>query len=76
MKLYFENSWGVRRLIGEPETRLGANKMVHDFCKARDFEVYYVRNWVEDGELFYDIGSHSEFFVLLPYEGELLEPNI
>lgn len=71
MKLYFENSWGVRRLIGEPETRLGANKMVSDFCKARDFEIYYVRNWFENGELWWDVGSHSEFFVVAPYEGEL-----
>lgn len=76
MKLYFENSWGERRLIGEPETRLGANKMVSDFCKARDFEIYYVRNWVQNGELVYDVGSHSEFFYLLPYEGEVFEPNI
>ena len=71
MKLYFENSRGERRFIGEPETRLGANKMVCDFCKARDFEVYYVRNWVENGELWWDVGSHSEFFIAVPYEGEL-----
>lgn len=71
MKLYFENSWGERRLIGEPETRLGANKMVSDFCKARDFEIYYVRNWVQNGELWWDVGSHSEFFLATPYEGEL-----
>ena len=64
MKLYFENSWGERRLIGEPETRLAANKMVSDFCKARDFEIYYVRNWVENGELVYDVGSWSNFFYL------------
>lgn len=64
MKLYFENSWGERRLIGEPETRLAANKMVSDFCEARDFEIYYVRNWVQNEELVYDVGSHSEFFYL------------
>ena len=64
MKLYFENSCGVRRLIGEPETRIAANKMIYDFCKARDFEIHYVRNWVENGELAYDVGSWSEFFYL------------
>lgn len=51
MKLYFENSCGERCLIGEPETRNEANKMVYDFCKAHDFHIYYVRNWVENGEL-------------------------
>lgn len=71
MKLYFENSRGVRRLIGEPETHTAANKMIHDFCEAHDFHIYYVRNWVENGEFWWDVGSHFAFFVAAPYEGEL-----
>lgn len=71
MKLYFENSWGGRRLVGEPSTRRDAMKIINQFCEERHFVIHYVRNWVENGELWWDIGSHSEFFIAAPYEGEL-----
>ena len=71
MKLYFKNSCGERCLIGEPEIRTEVNKMVYDFCKAHDFHIYYVRNWIENGELWWNVGSHFEFFIASPYEGEL-----
>ena len=69
MKLYFENSRGMRRLIGEPETHTAANKMVHDFCKAHNYDGYYIRNWIWEGELVYDVGSWSEFFYLANDDG-------
>ena len=69
MKLYFENSWGERRLVGEPSTRREAMKMVHQFCEERDFTIHYVRNWIEEDYLAYDIGSHSEFFYLSNDDG-------
>ena len=64
MKLYFENSRGERRLIGEPKTAEESSKIYHDFCSERNFKIYYVRNWVTSkGEKYYDVGSHTEFFV-------------
>ena len=64
MKLYFRNSRGERRLIGEPQTREESSKIYHKFCSDRNFKIYYVRSWTDDnGERWYDVGSHTEFFI-------------
>ena len=64
MKLYFENSRGERRLIGEPQTEKESAMIYHKFCEDRNFKIYYVRSWVTpNGEKYYDVGSHTEFFV-------------
>lgn len=64
MKLYFENSRGERRLIGEPQTNRESWKIIRDFCAERNFEIPYVRNWTTpEGEKYYDVSSHTEFFV-------------
>lgn len=64
MKLYFENSRGERRLIGEPKTEEESRKIYHKFCADRNFKIYYVRSWTtSNGEKYYDVGSHTEYFV-------------
>lgn len=65
MKLYFENSYGDRRVIAEPHTEEEAMNEIYRFCGDRDFKIYYVRSWNEsDGLKAYDVGSWSEFFYL------------
>jgi hypothetical protein len=65
MKLYFENSYGERRIIAEPETEETAMEAIHAFCDERNFRIYYVRSWIdEEGFKVYDVGSHTEFFFL------------
>jgi hypothetical protein len=65
MKLYFENSYGKRRIIAEPHTEEEAMKEIYKFCEDRNFKIYYVRTWTEpDGLKAYDCGSWSEFFYL------------
>lgn len=65
MKLYFENSYGVRRIIAEPKTRNGALETIRAFCEERDFTIYYIRTWnTPDGVEVFDVGSHTEFFYL------------
>lgn len=65
MKLYFENSYGERRIIAEPETEETAMEAIHAFCDERNFRIYYVRNWIDnEGFKVYDVGSHTEFFFL------------
>ena len=65
MKLYFENSNGVRRPIAAPRTEKEAYEIIHAFCEERNFKIYYVRIWKdEDGAKVYDVGSHTEFFYL------------
>lgn len=65
MKLYFENSYGERRVIAEPQTEEEAIKEIYKFCEDRNFKIYYVRTYIEpDGLKCYDCGSWSEFFYL------------
>lgn len=65
MKLYFENSYGERRIIAEPETEETAMEAIHTFCDERNFRIYYVRNWIDnEGFKVYDVGSHTECFFL------------
>lgn len=63
-KLYFEDSCGLRRLIGTSYSDDQIWRMMYDFCAARNFIIPYVRTWsTSDGEKYYDVGSHTEFFV-------------
>lgn len=66
MKLYFENSYGERRIIAEPETEQDAMKEIYKFCEDRNFKIYYTRTWTVPAERakVYDVGSHTEFFYL------------
>lgn len=66
MKVYFENSYGERRVIAEPSTEENAMEIIHAFCEERNFKIYYTRSWInDDGEKVYDVGSWSEFFYLV-----------
>ena len=51
MKLYFKDSYGRRRMIDKPKTYNEADKMIYDFCKARDFRIYYIKILVDYQEL-------------------------
>lgn len=65
MILYFENSYGERRIIAEPATEKEADREIHKFCEDRNFKIYYVRTWKdEEGLKWHDVGSHTEFFIL------------
>ena len=64
MKLYFENSQGVERVIAEVANEEEAYKEINKFCEERNFEIYYVRTWMSNGRKVYDVGSHTEFFYL------------
>lgn len=69
MKLYFRNSQGERRLIGEPATHEESSRIYQKFCDDRNFKIYYVRSWVTNGERWYDVGSHTEFFIEVDDDG-------
>ena len=72
MKLYFENSYGERRIIAEPTTEEEAYKEMNKFCEDRNFQIYYVRSWMTpDGLKKFDCGSWSEFFYLSYDENEV-----
>ena len=64
MKLYFQNSLGQERVIADVATTKEAYKEINKFCEERNFKIYYVRTWMENGRQKYDVGSHTEFFYL------------
>ena len=64
MKLIFQNSKGIERVIAEPENEESAIECIYQFCEERNFKIYYVRSWIENNRKKYDVGSWSEFFYL------------
>jgi hypothetical protein len=64
MNLYFQNSRDERRIIGNPENEDQAFKMIQSFLKEKNYKSYYTRTWKDDEGTWYDVGSHSEFFLL------------
>lgn len=71
-RLYFENRLGRRREItsfscGVEQAVKRALSEIHAFCDERDFKIYYSRVWNHgDSETVFDVGSHTEFFYLVP----------
>lgn len=68
MILNFQNSHGVEQEIGRPNNENEAMKIINQFLDERKYKSYYTIVNKEDGKLIYDVGSHTEFFVL--YIGE------
>ena len=64
MKLFFQNSKGEERVIAEPLNREEVNKEINKFLDDHNFKSYYTRVLEENGRLIFDVGSHTEFFIL------------
>lgn len=64
--LYFIRSNGEKRLVREnidPETAMGyINEYTHSLNP--NYKIYYVRSWESEEGTMYDIGSHTEFFLV------------
>lgn len=64
MILCFENANGVKHVISKPRNEEIALKNIQDFCKKRNFKIYYIRSWTDNNKKTFDVGSHTEFFHL------------
>lgn len=64
MKLIFENSYGVERVVADVQSEKEALAYIYKFCEERNFKVYYTRIWETNGRKHFDVGSHTEFFHL------------
>lgn len=60
--LYFRDSRGNKRFMCECEYD-DAWTHIKEFLDDHNYECYYVRKWEKDGEIWHDVGSHSEFFI-------------
>lgn len=69
-KLYFERSNRHLLPLGEVTDLSAAFAAIDEFLKQREYKSCYTRMWTEkSGITYFDVGSHSEFFVMYP-EGE------
>ena len=70
MTLYFENSFGKRHRISQVNYMQEIDNIISDFLEDHNYKSYYTRIWYEEDkkELWFDVGSHSEFFVVTDVE--------
>ena len=64
MKLYFQNSRGIERLIAEPSNREEVVKEINKFLDDHNYKSYYMQFCEDNGGLMIDVGRWSEFFYL------------
>ena len=63
-KVIFRNSRGQEREIGRAADQQEANQIIEQFMDDHNFVSYYTRGWIEDGRIWLDVGSWTEFFIL------------
>ena len=77
MRLYFQNSMGKRKFISQVYFMKEISAIIADVLEEHNYKSYYTRIWYEKEkkELWFDVGSHSEFFVVTEVEenSQLLE---
>ena len=66
-KLYFQNSRNQRIFISDVENKENITQLIYKDLEVRaqpSFKCYYIRYWAhENGEIIYDCGSWSEFYI-------------
>ena len=61
--LYFQRSSGEFVLLKADMTEDEALINIGAFLKEHNFKSYYTRSWEENGIKWFDVGSHTEFFL-------------
>ena len=64
MKLYCQRSNGEYKKLSDFATKENAEYMIRNFLMAYNYQSYYTRSWEDERGTIYDVGSHTEFFVL------------
>lgn len=65
MNLYFRDSYGRKRLLASNiNSKESVWKYIKAFLDEHDFKSYYTRMWYADGYTWYDVGSHTEYFMV------------
>ena len=75
MNLYFLSSNGEKRLVASNiNAEDNVYTLIENYVKELnpDFKIYYIRSWgnVDKDGITYDVGSHSEFFLLINEENK------
>ena len=68
MYLYFKRTNGEYKLLASDIKNIEDKKIgktIHEFLDEHNFKSYYTRTWQDENEDYvYDVGSHTEFFIL------------
>ena len=64
MNVYFRDSLGQKRLLEHVDTKEQVWSVIAKFLYDHNFTSYYTRTWFADGYTWYDVGSHTEFFLV------------
>ena len=68
---YFERWNGERILLAENVDRDTAFTVMSKFLDDHNYKSYYTRTWERNNEAWMDVGSHTEFFVLVYKESDV-----
>lgn len=68
MKLYFESSDNSRRFLANCPTREEVFAEIKKFLDEHNFKSYYYRVTRHGDEVHIDVGSWSEFFIVIDKE--------
>lgn len=60
--LYFKSSYGEYRLLTKCVYE-ECHIYIKEFLDDHNFKSYYTRIWIKDDWVWFDVGSHSEFFI-------------
>lgn len=65
MNLYFRDSYGRKRLLASNlNSKEDIWKHIQGFLDEHNFKSYYTRVWYANGYTWYDVGSHTEYFMV------------
>lgn len=70
MTLYFRSSKNERRFLCDCNNRQDVFDAMNKFMDDHNFKSYYTRIWRHDDEVWFDVGSHTEYFVLIDKENK------
>lgn len=65
MKFYFVHGSGDWELLAKVPSKEEAMKLMKSFLDDHSYTSYYTRSWFHDNEEWFDVGSYTEFFVLV-----------
>lgn len=61
--VYFQRSNGEFMLLWENCPQEDVWLVIKEFLKKHNYKSYYTRTWENNGIKWYDVGSHTEFFL-------------
>lgn len=64
MKLYFQRSNGEYIKISDFATYKNVEYEISKYCLSKGYAITYTRSWEDGRGTIFDVGSHTEFFVL------------